>query len=53
MITKMKNPRKHGEVTVWKMSEEDRLAYIAKHPIKQTEKPKPFDMVEQTPWSKK
>lgn len=29
-----------GKVTVWKMSEEERLAYIAKHPIVPTEKPK-------------
>ncbi len=29
-----------GEVTVWYMTEEERLAYIEKHPIKPTEKPK-------------
>ena len=29
-----------GEVKVWYMTEEERLAYIKKHPIKQTEKPK-------------
>lgn len=30
----------HGQVKVWYMSEEERLSYIAKHPIKQDEKPK-------------
>ncbi|MBO0961481.1 hypothetical protein J1P26_17380 [Neobacillus sp. MM2021_6] len=29
-----------GKVTVWQMSEEQRLAYIAKHPIVPTERPK-------------
>lgn len=29
-----------GKVTVWKMTEEERLAYIEKHPIISTEKPK-------------
>jgi hypothetical protein len=29
-----------GKVTVWQMTEEERLAYIAKHPIRPTEKPK-------------
>lgn len=29
-----------GSVTVWYMTEEERLAYIAKHPIVPTEKPK-------------
>jgi DNA invertase Pin-like site-specific DNA recombinase len=29
-----------GKVTVWQMTEEERLAYIAKHPIVPTEKPK-------------
>jgi hypothetical protein len=29
-----------GQVTIWYMSEEERLAYIKKHPIKPTEKPK-------------
>jgi hypothetical protein len=29
-----------GRVTEWKMSEEERLAYIEKYPIKPTEKPK-------------
>lgn len=28
-----KNPRLPGEVTVWKMTEEQRQAYIKKHPI--------------------
>jgi hypothetical protein len=28
-----------GKVTVWKMSEEERLAYIEKHPIKPSDKP--------------
>jgi DNA-directed RNA polymerase specialized sigma subunit len=28
-----------GKVTVWYMSEEERLAYIAKHPIKPSDKP--------------
>ncbi|KON86597.1 hypothetical protein AF332_07040 [Sporosarcina globispora] len=27
-----------GEVTEWKMTEEERLAYIAKHPIRPTKK---------------
>lgn len=27
-----------GKITVWRMSEEERLAYIAKHPIRPTEK---------------
>ena len=31
-----------GKVTVWKMTEEERLAYIAKHPIIPTEKPSGF-----------
>lgn len=30
----------HGKVTVWRMTEKERLAYIAKHPIQSTEKPK-------------
>lgn len=30
----------HGKVEVWYMSEEQRLAYIAKHPIRSEEKPK-------------
>lgn len=30
----------HGKVTVWQMTEEERLAYIAKHPIVPTETPK-------------
>jgi hypothetical protein len=29
-----------GKVTVWQMTEEERLAYIEKNPIKKTEKPK-------------
>jgi hypothetical protein len=29
-----------GKVTVWQMTEEERLAYIAKHPIKPSELPK-------------
>jgi DNA invertase Pin-like site-specific DNA recombinase len=29
-----------GKVTVWQMSEEERLAYIKKHPIIPVEKPK-------------
>ncbi|MGG3571072.1 hypothetical protein ABES80_01030 [Bacillus gobiensis] len=53
MSTKTKNPNLPGKVKVWKMSEEERLAYIAKHPIIPEEKPKPLDMIEQTPWSKK
>ncbi|MGG3572844.1 hypothetical protein ABES80_10215 [Bacillus gobiensis] len=52
MSTKTRNDHLPGEVVTWKMSEEERLAYIAKHPIIPEEKPKPFDMVEQTPWSK-
>lgn len=30
-----------GHVTVWKMTEEERLAYIAKHPIKPFEDEEP------------
>jgi hypothetical protein len=30
----------HGEVKKWRMSEEERLAYIAKHPIVKPQKPK-------------
>lgn len=30
----------HGEVVTWFMTEEERLAYIAKHPIVPTEMPK-------------
>lgn len=30
----------HGEVIVWHMTEEERLAYIAKHPIVPKERPK-------------
>jgi hypothetical protein len=30
----------HGKVHAWKMTEEERLAYIAEYPIKPTEKPK-------------
>jgi len=30
----------HGEVIVWHMTEEERLAYIAKHPIVPTDKPR-------------
>ncbi|PAE20518.1 hypothetical protein CHH80_10925 [Bacillus sp. 7504-2] len=30
----------HGEVKVWYMTEEELQAYIKKHPIKPTEKPK-------------
>ncbi|WP_419882771.1 hypothetical protein ACN6MY_03620 [Peribacillus sp. B-H-3] len=29
-----------SEVTVWYMTEDERLAYIEKHPIVKTEKPK-------------
>lgn len=29
----------HGKVTVWRMTEEERLAYIKKHPIVATDKP--------------
>jgi hypothetical protein len=29
----------HGEVIVWQMTEEERLAYIAKHPIVPKERP--------------
>ncbi|WLR53567.1 hypothetical protein LC048_13645 [Mesobacillus subterraneus] len=29
-----------GKVTVWKMTEEERQAYIKKYPIKSTERPK-------------
>jgi hypothetical protein len=28
-----------GKVTAWKMAEEERLAYIKKHPIRPTKKP--------------
>jgi NADH:ubiquinone oxidoreductase subunit E len=30
----------NGKVTTWQMTEEQRLAYIAKHPIVKTKKPK-------------
>ncbi|CEG28095.1 hypothetical protein [Bacillus sp. B-jedd] len=30
----------HGEVKVWYMTEEERLAYIKKHPIKPTKRNK-------------
>ncbi|WP_253620684.1 hypothetical protein [Bacillus amyloliquefaciens] len=39
-MTENKNLRRHGEVTTWVMSEEERLEYIKKHPIISTEKPK-------------
>jgi hypothetical protein len=29
-----------GQVIVWQMTEEERIAYIEKHPIRKTEKPK-------------
>lgn len=29
-----------GKVTVWQMTEEERLAYIEKHPIKPMKRPK-------------
>jgi hypothetical protein len=29
-----------GKVTIWKMTEKERLAYIAKHPISSSDKPK-------------
>jgi len=32
-MTSNRNSSKHGEVIVWKMTEEQRLAYIEKHPI--------------------
>lgn len=32
----------HGKVTTWYMSEEERLAYIEKHPIIPTEKPSSY-----------
>lgn len=38
MSTKTKNPYLPGKVKAWKMTESERLAYIAKHPIKQYEK---------------
>jgi hypothetical protein len=38
----------NGEVTVWYMTEEERLAYIAKHPIIPTEKPKGSSYVDAT-----
>jgi hypothetical protein len=31
----------NGQVTVWHMTEEERLAYIKKHPIKQTKREMP------------
>ncbi|MEH7093956.1 hypothetical protein [Neobacillus vireti] len=37
-----------GQVTVWYMTEEERLAYIEKHPIKPTKKAKrnePFENI--------
>ncbi|MCY8517910.1 hypothetical protein [Bacillus atrophaeus] len=38
-MTENKNMRQHGEVVTRVMSEEERLAYIKKHPIIPTEKP--------------
>lgn len=32
-MTSNRNSSKHGEVVVWKMTEEQRLAYIKKYPI--------------------
>lgn len=32
-----------GQVTVWKMTEEERLSYIEKHPIKPTKKERPVN----------
>ncbi|MGG3625509.1 hypothetical protein ABES25_18380 [Bacillus gobiensis] len=53
MSTKNRNDHLPSEVITWKMSEKERLAYIAKHPIIPEEKPKPLDMIEQKIWSKK
>ncbi|MED2978222.1 hypothetical protein P4284_16160 [Bacillus swezeyi] len=36
-MTSNKNSSKHGEVIVWKMTEEERQAYIARHPIVQSD----------------
>lgn len=33
-------PKEDGEVTTWFMTEEERLAYIEKYPIRTTPKPK-------------
>ncbi|MGG3573231.1 hypothetical protein ABES25_06015 [Bacillus gobiensis] len=52
MSTKTRNDHLPGEVVTWKMIESEQLAYISKHLIFLEEKPKLFDMVEQTLWSK-
>ncbi|MGG3798949.1 hypothetical protein [Metabacillus fastidiosus] len=36
----------NGPVTTWFMTEEERLAYIAKHPIKPSDKPKGSSFVD-------
>lgn len=35
-----------GKVTVWQMTEEERLAYIKKHPIQPQKKPKRSSTIE-------
>ncbi|MGG3662539.1 hypothetical protein [Bacillus gobiensis] len=52
MSTRPRSDHLPGKVKVWHMTEEQRQAYIAKHPIQPEEKPKPFDMIEQKVWSK-
>jgi hypothetical protein len=39
-----------GQVTVWKMTEEERLAYIEKHPIKSTKKERPVTFATDYPY---
>lgn len=36
-----------SKVTVWKMTEEERMAYIEKHPIKPTKRPKRSGTIDQ------
>jgi hypothetical protein len=38
-----------GQVTTWKMTEEQRLAYIEKYPIKRTKKERPVNFTTDNP----
>jgi hypothetical protein len=38
-----------GQVTVWQMTEEERLAYIEKHPIKPSKKERPVNFTTDSP----
>jgi hypothetical protein len=39
-----------GQVTVWKMSEEERLAYIEKHPIRPSKKERAVNFTTDNPF---